>query len=160
MIRITNQKKKIDNCIGFINSTFFANFENILHEKVANSEGLSNQTITEIYEQLSEDYYGGKVNLHEYSKYTCYAVPHFYYNYYVYKYTVGMCVATVIAKRIFDEDKTQIDNYLKFLKAGSTNSPVELLKMAGVDPLDENLYKEAFENFKEDLEEFKKMILK
>ena len=153
--------RKIDEFIGTCyRQPFFANFENVLHEKVANSEGLSNQTITELYEQLSEEYYGGKVNLHEYSKYTCYAVPHFYYNYYVYKYTVGMCVATVIAKKIFDGDKTQIDNYLKFLKAGSTNSPVELLKMAGVDPLDENLYKEAFENFKEDLEEFKKMTLK
>lgn len=152
--------RKLDEFIGTCyRQPFFANFENALHEKVANNEGLSNQTITELYEQLSEEYYGGKVNLHEYSKYTCYAVPHFYYNYYVYKYTVGMCVATVIAKRIFDGDKKQIENYLKFLKSGSTKSPVELLKMAGVDPLDENLYKEAFENFKSDLEEFKKMIL-
>ena len=30
--------------------------------------------------------------------------------------------------------------------------------MAGVDPLDENLYKEAFENFKADLEEFKGLL--
>ena len=69
-----------------------------------------------------------------------------------------MCVASVIAKRIFNGDKEQIENYLKFLKSGSTTSPVELLTMAGVNPLDENLYKEAFENFKKDLEEFKSSI--
>ena len=69
-----------------------------------------------------------------------------------------MCVASVIAKRIFNGDKEQIENYLKFLKSGSTKSPVELLTMAGVNPLDENLYKEAFENFKKDLEEFKSSI--
>ena len=151
--------KKLDEFIGCCyRQPFFANFENILHQKVANNEGLSNQAITDLYEKLSEEYYGGKVKMHELSKYTCYGVPHFYYNYYVYKYTVGMCVASVIAKRVANGDKTQIENYLNFLKSGSIKSPVELLTLAGVNPLDENLYKEAFENFKKDLEEFKKII--
>ena len=151
--------KKLDEFIGCCyRQPFFANFENILHQKVANNEGLSNQAITDLYEKLSDEYYGEKVQIHELTKYTCYGVPHFYYNYYVYKYTVGMCVASVIAKRIFNGDKEQIENYLKFLKSGSTKSPVELLTMAGVNPLDENLYKEAFENFKKDLEEFKSSI--
>ena len=151
--------KKMDEFIGCCyRQPFFANFENELHQKISNNEGLSNQTITDLYEKDSEEYYGGKVKMHEYSKYTCYAVPHFYYNYYVYKYTVGMCCASVLGKRIFDGNEEQISNYLKFLKSGSTMSPVELLRMAGVDPLDENLYKEAFENFKEDLEEFKSLL--
>lgn len=151
--------KKLDEFIGCCyRQPFFANFENILHQKVANNEGLSNQAITDLYEKLSDEYYGEKVQIHELTKYTCYGVPHFYYNYYVYKYTVGMCVASVIAKRIFNGDKEQIENYLKFLKSGSTKSPVELLTMAGVNPLNENLYKEAFENFKKDLEEFKSSI--
>ena len=69
-----------------------------------------------------------------------------------------MCVSSVIAKRVFKGDQKQIENYLNFLKSGSSKSPVELLKLAGVNPLDENLYKEAFENFKTDLEEFKKLL--
>lgn len=151
--------KKLDEFIGCCyRQPFFAEFENELHKKVANNEGLSNQTITDLYEKMSEEYYGGKVKLHELTKYTCYGVPHFYYNYYVYKYTVGMCVSSVIAKRVFEGEKNQIENYLKFLKSGSTKSPVELLKTAGVDPLDEKLYQEAFQNFKQDLEEFKKLI--
>ena len=151
--------KKMDEFIGCCyRQPFFANYENEIHNKVVNNEGLSNQTLTDLYEKLSEEYYGGKVRLHEYSKYTCYAVPHFYYDYYVYKYTVGMCCAAVIAKRIFDGDEEQIKNYLEFLKSGSTKSPVELLELAGVNPLDENLYKEAFENFKKDLEDFKELV--
>ena len=151
--------RKLDEFIGCCyRQPFFANFENILHEKVANNEGLSNQTITELYEKLSNEYYGGKVRIHEYTKYTCYGVPHFYYNYYVYKYTVGMCVSSVIAKRIFNGDKEQIQKYLNFLKSGSSKSPVELLTDAGVNPLEEKLYQEAFENFKHDLEEFKSLI--
>ena len=64
----------------------------------------------------------------------------------------------MLAKRIFDRDKEQIEKYLNFLKSGSTKPPVELLNNAGVNPLDENLYKEAFEGFKKDLDEFKKII--
>lgn len=151
--------KKMDEFIGCCyRQPFFANFENILHEKAANNEGLSNQTITDLYEKLTNEYYGGKVRIHEYSKYTCYGVPHFYYNYYVYKYTVGMCVSSVIAKRISNGDKEQIEKYLNFLKSGSTKSPVDLLTSAGVNPLEEKLYQEAFENFKQDLEAFKKLI--
>ena len=137
---------------------FFADFENKLHNMVANNEGLSAKSITDLYNECNEKYYGGKVNLHEYSRYSCFAVPHFYYNYYVYKYTIGNCVAAVLAKRIFEGDKEQIEKYLNFLKSGSIKAPVDLLKDAGVDPLDENLYKEAFEGFKKDLDEFKKII--
>ena len=137
---------------------FFADFENKLHNMVANNEGLSAKSITDLYNECNEKYYGGKVKLHEYSRYSCFAVPHFYYNYYVYKYTIGNCVAAVLAKRIFEGDKEQIEKYLNFLKSGSIKAPVDLLKDAGVDPLDENLYKEAFEGFKKDLDEFKKII--
>ncbi len=152
--------KKLDEFIGTCyRQPFFAEYENILHNKVANNEGLSAKTLTDIYADLSEKYYGKKVVCHELSKYSCFAVPHFYYNYYVYKYTVGNCVAAVIAQRVSSGDKEQIERYLNFLKSGSSKSPVELLTLAGVNPLEDKLYEEAFEGFKKDLEEFKKVML-
>ena len=151
--------RKLDEFIGTCyRQPFFAEFENILHEKAANNEGLSAKTITDIYADLTEKYYGGRVKEHEFSRYTCFGVPHFYYNYYVYKYTVGMCVSSVIAERVAKGDSEQIEKYLNFLKSGSSKSPVELLSSAGVNPLDDKIYEEAFENFKKDLEEFKKLI--
>lgn len=151
--------KKIDEFIGTCyRQPFFAGFEDKLHKMVENNEGLSSSVITSLYEKLSEEYYGGKVNQHEYSKYSCYAVPHFYYNYYVYKYTIGMCVATVIAERIGEGDKQQLENYYKFLRIGSSKSPVESLIVAGVNPLDEKVYEEAFNSFKNDIDEFKKLM--
>lgn len=153
--------QKLDRFVGTCyRQPFFADFENKLHNMVNNNEGLSAKSITDLYNECNEKYYGGKVKLHEYSRYSCFAVPHFYYNYYVYKYTIGNCVASVLAKRIFEGNSAQIEKYLNFLKSGSTKSPVELLTNAGVNPLDENLYKEAFEGFKKDLDEFKKIIEK
>lgn len=151
--------KKIDEFVGTCyRQPFFADFEDRLHKMIENNEGLSSEIITSLYEKLSEEYYGGKVNQHEYSKYSCYAVPHFYYNYYVYKYTIGMCVATVISKRIANGDKEQLENYYNFLRLGSSKSPVDSLITAGVNPLDEKIYEEAFNNFKSDLDEFKKVM--
>lgn len=150
--------RKLQDTVALIyRQPFFANFENILHEKIANNEGLSNQTITELYEKLTNEYWGGKVKINEYTKYSCYYVPHFYYNYYVYKYTVGHCVSCVIANRIFKKDTKQINKYLKFLQAGCSKSPIELLQLAGVNPLSDTIYEEAFKNFKSTLEEFKKV---
>lgn len=152
--------RKIEEQIGLIyRQPFFANFENILHEKIANNEGLSNQYITNLYHELSEKYYGDNVNIHEFTKYSCYYVPHFYYNYYVYKYTIGMCVSSVIAKKIADNDKEQIEKYIRFLKSGGSKYPVDLLSDAGVNPLDDSIYNQAFETFKNDVEEFKKCVL-
>ncbi|MBR3152294.1 MAG: oligoendopeptidase F [Clostridia bacterium] len=151
--------RKLDEFIGTCyRQPFFAEFENTLHEKVARNEGLSAKTITDIYSDLSDKYYGGRVRRHEYSPYTCFAVPHFYYNYYVYKYTVGMCVSSVIAGRVFKGDEEQIGRYLNFLKSGSTKAPAELLTDAGVNPLEDRLYEEAFNNFKRDLDSFKELI--
>ncbi|MBR3133483.1 MAG: oligoendopeptidase F [Clostridia bacterium] len=151
--------RKLDEFIGTCyRQPFFAEFENTLHEKVAKNEGLSAKTITDIYSDLTDKYYGGRVRKHEYFPYTCFAVPHFYYNYYVYKYTVGMCVSSVIAKRVFDGNKEQIERYLNFLKSGSNKAPAELLTDAGVNPLEDKLYEEAFNNFKKDLDSFKEVI--
>ena len=130
-----------------------------MHKKAQSNQGLSVKSITDIYAELSKEYYGGRVEQHELSKYACFSVPHFYYNYYVYKYTIGNCVASVIASRILAGDKTTLEKYLEFLKSGCTKSPVELLKSVGVNPLDDQLYKEAFEEFKKVLDEFKKLSL-
>lgn len=151
--------RKIDAFIGCnYRQPFFANFENILHERILKGENLSNQYITNLYEDLTKQYWGDSVNISELTKYSCYSVPHFYYNYYVYKYTIGMCVSSVLAKRIASGDTEQIQKYLKFLKAGCSKDPIDLLTDAGCNPLDDTLYETAFNDFKKLLDEFKSLI--
>lgn len=59
--------------------------------------------------------------------------PHFYYNYYVYQYATGYAAAIALSRRILKEGEPAVENYLKFLRAGSSMPPIELLKLAGVD---------------------------
>ena len=62
-----------------------------------------------------------------------------------------------IADRILKEGETAVKDYFKFLSSGGSDSPVELLKIAGVDLTEKTAYESAFSVFKDALEEFKKL---
>ncbi len=147
--------EQLENCVGLIfRQPMFADFEHKLHTMAENNEPLSSQVITDLYAKLNQEYYGDDVVMNELVGWSCYYVPHFYYNYYVYKYTLGMTVALAIVNRILKGDQNQIDNYLNFLKSGGSMAPVDLLKKAGVDPLDDQIYADAFNYFENLLNQF------
>lgn len=147
--------EQLENCVGLIfRQPMFADFEHKLHTMAENNEPLSSKVITDLYAKLNQEYYGDDVIMDELVGWSCYYVPHFYYNYYVYKYTLGMTVALAIVNRILKGDQNQVDNYLNFLKSGGSDAPVELLKKAGVDPLDDQIYEDAFNYFEELLNQF------
>lgn len=147
--------EQLENCVGLIfRQPMFADFEHKLHTMAENNEPLSSKVITDLYAELNQEYYGDDVIMDELVGWSCYYVPHFYYNYYVYKYTLGMTVALAIVNRILKGDQKQVDNYLNFLKSGGSDAPVELLKKAGVDPLDDQIYEDAFSYFEDLLNQF------
>ena len=150
----------IENCIGLLfRQPFFAQFEHTLHNWAKDNKPMSAQTITEYYTQLNKDYYGPDVELDPLVGHSCFYVPHFYYDYYVYKYTLGMTVALAIVSRILNGDEKQKENYLQFLKLGASQSPIDLLKSAGVDPLDDQIYDDAFHYFEEKLNELESLLI-
>ena len=114
--------------------------------------------MTDLYAKLNQEYFGEDVKMDELVGWSCYYVPHFYYDYYVYKYTLGMTVALAIVKRILNGDMQQVEHYLNFLKSGGKESPVDLLSHAGVDPLDDAIYDDAFHYFEDLLNEFEKLV--
>ena len=85
-------------------------------------------------------------------------IPHFYYDFYVYKYATGLSAATAIVKGILDGKDNAVDNYINFLKCGSRLSPIESLKVAGVDLTDSSVVDIALEEFKNILDMYKNMI--
>ncbi len=149
----------LENCVGLIfRQPMYAEFEHILHTWAKDKKPMSAQTITELYVQKNAEYYGPDVTMDEYVGYSCFYIPHFYYNYYVYKYTLGMTVALAIVSRILNGDQQQRKAYLNFLKSGGSKDPVDLLKDALVDPLEDCLYDDAFQYFDKLLTEFETLI--
>ncbi|EFP62107.1 oligoendopeptidase F [Erysipelotrichaceae bacterium AF15-26LB] len=129
----------------------YAEFEKQLYEMLENGEAVSSQKLTSLYMKLSKDYYGEAVEVDDLQRYHCYHIPHFYYNFYVYKYTLGMSVALSFAKKILAGDTKE---YLEFLKKGGSEAPLEELIHAGVDPREDSVYDDAFTFFNKTLDEF------
>ncbi|MDE7336981.1 MAG: hypothetical protein K2N32_02580 [Clostridia bacterium] len=80
-------------------------------------------------------------------------IPHFYNAFYVYKYATGLISAICIADNILEKGESAVEDYKKFLKAGGSMPPVEILKLAGVDLTSETPYKQAMKIFDDTLAE-------
>jgi oligoendopeptidase F len=58
---------------------------------------------------------------------------HLFSDYYVYQYATGISGAHALSGRILRGEKNAVEDYLGFLKSGSSAYPLEVLKNAGVD---------------------------
>ncbi|WP_020616942.1 oligoendopeptidase F [Paenibacillus daejeonensis] len=113
--------------------TMFAEFEKIIHEKVAEGESLTPQELSKIYYDLNVKYYGEDMVVDQDIEMEWARIPHFYTSFYVYKYATGFSAATSFSKQILEEGEPAVERYLGFLKSGSSDYSIEILKKAGVD---------------------------
>ena len=128
--------------------TMFAEFEKIISDKCDNEEVLTANKLSTIYYDLNKFYFGPDVIVDDEIRYEWERIPHFYYNFYVYKYATGLSAATSIVKRILANDDGAIASYIAFLKCGSSKSPLDSLKVAGVDLSDPQVIQDALDEFK------------
>ena len=135
--------------------TMFAEFEEKAYSLVENDKVLTSDLLSEEYYKLNLKYFGNNVCVDEDIKYEWLRIPHFYYDFYVYKYATGLSAATYIVNRIINKEENAVEEYKNFLKAGSTLSPIESLKLAGVDLTKKEVVASAIDYFDRIIEEFK-----
>ena len=138
--------------------TMFAEFERDIYFKRENKEALTNDVLCDKYYELNKKYFGPDVIVDEKIKYEWERIPHFYYNFYVYKYATGLSAACYIVDGILNNKPNALENYLKFLKLGGSMYPVDELKIAGVDITSPEVIKSAINMFDQTIEEFKSLI--
>lgn len=138
--------------------TMFAEFELASHREVENGGVLTAEWLCETYDALNKKYFGPALAEDEYIKYEWARIPHFYRGFYVYQYATGYSAATAISKKILEEGPVARDNYIEFLKSGSSDYPVELLKIAGVDMSGPEPIRMAMETFKNLVDELEKLL--
>jgi len=138
--------------------TMFSEFEQRIHEMAEKGEPLTADSLSAAYHDIMTRYYGPSyVNDDLVDKYWV-RIPHFYYNFYVYKYATSYCAASNIARRIMDEEPGARDKYLTFLKSGSSAYPVELLQRAGVDMTSPQPYEDAMKLFENLLDQTEALL--
>ena len=134
--------------------TQFAEFEFMAHDMAEKGQPLTKDVLNDAYLALNRKYYGRSVVSDPEIAYEWARIPHFYRSFYVYKYATGIISAVSIAERIYSEGAPAVEDYFRFLSSGGSDSPVELLKLAGVDLTKPDAFAAAMASFKSALEQF------
>lgn len=117
----------------FFTQVMFSEFEKTVHEQAEKGLPLTLGFFNETYESLFKSYNGSELVVDHEVKYGWARIPHFYRPFYVYKYATGFASAINIADKLLQGKKEDRENYIEFLKSGSSEFPLELLKKVGVD---------------------------
>ena len=134
----------------------FAEFEKITHESVESGNPLTAQDFNDIYLKLNQKYYGKSCIVDEDIALEWARIPHFYSNFYVYKYATGFSAASALSQQILNEGQVAVDRYIEFLKSGGSEYPLKQLKSAGVDMEKKESVDKALEVFRDLVEKLEK----
>ena len=142
----------------FFRQAMFAEFEKIVHEKIENEIMLSSDDLNKIYYELNQKYFGEAVKIDEQIKYEWARIPHFYSDFYVYKYSTGVSAAIAIATKILNKEPGFVEKYIEMLKQGCSKKSIDLLKMVDVDLESKDTYKTTIKFYTEKINELKELI--
>ncbi len=138
--------------------TMFAEFEQAIYKDAENDIPLTADYLSKKYYELNKKYFGSDVVIEKEIQYEWTRIPHFYYNFYVYKYATGLSAACHIANDILSGKENAVENYKSFLKCGNKKNPIDSLKLAGVDLTKKEVVESSINMFNETIDEFKKLI--
>lgn len=138
--------------------TMFAEFEMLVHDKYSEGIPLTSKCLCDTYYELNKLYYGTEVVSDDLIRYEWSRIPHFYTSFYVYKYATGLVSAISIAYDILNNKEGAKENYLKFLSAGGSDYPLNILKGVNVFMDNKDAYNKAFKMFEEKLNELKDLV--
>ncbi len=140
--------------------TMFAEFELKVSQLVASGAGVTADALCSMYKDLNRLYFGDGIELDDRIALEWARIPHFYYRFYVYQYATGFAAAIALSQRIVELGEQGREDYLGFLKGGSSKPPIELLRGAGVDMLSPKPVEDALAQFSDLVEEMEQTCRK
>ena len=137
--------------------TMWSEYEFKLYNAIDQGAALNNfEALKPLYQSVLEKYsMDPQQKLDDHFYYGAVMVPHFYYDFYVYKYAIGYLVANYFFQKYKQNGAAELTNYINnFLKQGGSKWPTELLLEAGVDLYDPQFYVEAFKELANKIDQF------
>jgi oligoendopeptidase F len=118
----------------FFQMPTLARFELETHQRIERGESLTADSMIDLMADLFAEGFGpdfdmdrGRVGM------TWSTFGHLFADYYVYAYATGISAAHSLAGGILRGEPNAVENYLGFLKSGSSDYSLNVLKSAGVD---------------------------
>jgi len=138
--------------------TMFAEFEQQVHSRAEQGEPMTADMLSALNHALNEKYYGGETVIDSLIDVEWARIPHFYSSFYVYQYSTGISAASALVQRILHEGQPAVDRYLSFLRSGSSDYSINLLKKAGVDMASPEPVRQALQLFESHLAQMEELL--
>lgn len=155
---------RIDSIRGTLfRQAMFAEFEQAIHARVEAGEALTGQRASEIFSGLLARYHGwdeGAMKPSQQAAIEWAAIPHFYYNFYVYQYATGIIAAEALSQALLADEAGAVERYIAFLSAGGSQHPLDVLRVAGVDLETDAPYDAVFDGLARMLDELEALVEK
>ncbi len=148
-----------DNIQGTLyTQVLFAEFEREAHSLAEQGIPLTVETLNETYMNILKSYYEGVLEIDPEYALTWSRIPHFYRQFYVYKYATSISASAALSKKVLDGEEGSLEKYMAFLGSGSSDYPIELLKKAGVDMSTPEPIAKALELFSEIVTQMEELV--
>jgi oligoendopeptidase F len=144
----------------FFQMPTLARFELETHEQIEKGESLTADSMINLMADLFIEGFGPKVKVDRPRVGMIWSTfGHLFSDYYVYQYATGISGAHALSGRILRGEKNAAENYLGFLKSGSSAYPLEVLKRAGVDLASPKPIEETFTVMEGYIDQLEKLII-
>jgi len=118
----------------FFQMPTLARFELETHQRTERGEPLTADSMIDLMADLFAEGFGPNFDLdRDRVGMTWATFPHLFADYYVYAYATGISGANALAAKILRGEPNAVENYLGFLRSGSSDYSLNVLKKAGVD---------------------------
>jgi oligoendopeptidase F len=118
----------------FFQMPTLARFELETHQRIERGESLTADSMIDLMADLFAEGFGPNFDMdRERVGMTWSTFGHLFADYYVYAYATGISAAHSLAGGILRREPNAVENYLGFLKSGSSDYSLNVLKKAGVD---------------------------
>ncbi len=150
----------IDQIIGtFYTQVWFSEYELKIHDTVENGGALSTDNLRRFYREIFQKYYGPDFYIPPDRDFGGMRISHFYRMYYVYQYATSYAASQMLSQKILSGDKKAKAAYVEFIKTGSSDYPINILKKAGVDMTTTEPFDNTIKIFSGLVDEFEKLLL-
>jgi len=118
----------------FFQMPTLARFELETHQRIERGESLTADSMIDLMTDLFAEGFGPNFDMdHQRVGMTWSTFSHLFQDYYVYAYATGISGANALAGRILRGEPQAVEDYLGFLKSGSSDYSLNVLRKAGVD---------------------------
>ncbi len=132
------------------------NFESELHQTVRTDGFVSKENIAQIHNKNMSAYLGPKMKFREDDGYMFVSWPHLRYYFYVYTYAYGLLTSKVMLRNL-EKDPGYIKQVEKFLKAGGSDTPINIFKSIGIDTTKPDFFRAGLLEIEKDIRDLKSL---